>query len=1608
MIVDKVCDKDIIAYLFTDDVVKFGVVSRSTAENVTVRCLTKDTDGFWMYKNPIVEIPVDRANLILNMTNECSIMGKTSNNLKKVKIIVPQKIISDLKIMKEELKIVRNRSGILTLNTQNSGVPLTEEFSARKVEEMIEENTQQEKPVGQREQIIVEENTEQQITPVTTKKQEETLALDSDPEISPVDEDTKKEIEKKVTQLQKRPPKLTKKQIAANRRAEVKLIQIVQEKKVRTDNSVKFARNTTTNIRFDPLRLGIGMLTKKDKQEEPAIERIMTNEINFGIEVSNTITLVDMLNEFMTELKESTESKLLTFRIISTVPSKTDIETCLSQLAKLTDWIDSAMHLMDEDKQLAKQGLALWHICFKFLNSLETAALYRLKDELIAERALSKSENDCKSDRICHDLRQVVFMMNSFVVHMDELSLKNFYAQKAKLLIVILQIEAKSGKMYKMFFQYYMQLVDALNVSDECNEPLAEVTEHVLMNVTFSSDIKKALDDDQLDPIVFKFKSLLIKSQLRLSSKYWTLLVSSASKVIEQVNPDLPNSLISKPEKMMKPWIDKVYKEESASFEKAFLLAALKLVMINNLVELTTDSKGNKRFLNSILRDLSTSEAGLPFFVCYYQALSQKMTNTDDIRDLNIGPLSTFMSKYVARTEADILQDLKVKVSFSKELENSWNVMRDTLQSTEDEVAAANEMIRALNSPSTKVVVKAEASKPKKQKFIALGAADNNVNETLPEPLETYMFWVNLINEVYLPHILNKVPDSVMHMKTIIATQSAKLTNDLSEENRRFLLALVTNFEDMPIMSINPGMVSTDVRVRVIIVHMMAQFMLLNHENEFLALSSNGQKSLYQRDQLCAFPGDEEEKYRIIAQMIYDKEYNQWSSSGGYDVTSLNQCPCGYYYFIGNCGKPYQEYECPACKKQIGGTGHKYVSDKPQLVTNKEFLKMYGALEKKTAKRYTPRDLSKVDFSISMRLIFGALNFKLIEFMTHARYLLEFTIGSNKEIKGLSDMITLTQSEIPEYLLNYCKECFKAPVSEFKSEVKAFNWMHCLVRSLSSTDDSLNFSKAKRNNYERLISKKIDHFLVNKETIVKSVHNKADKEDNERTKRLMVNWINFSASLDEFKSCFPNIDLRVVTALKNNIVDTRNINLDDELKKQLQSVYPDPSLFPLVRFAISHIELLQAFRPILTSIVELSNHLADKLDCSITWKEACALSISDLTAVSQTMMKNEEIEEIIDRYGNDQELKQMFANFCQQWSVLMQLKDKFSQQLEFRFMCHGNIFSDQTIKELTDPTKAKVAFFLVTESNVESLIINSLLQTLSAFQTNLLKTHTALFQAINGTKPMKASCQTINSADLVEISNLSDLIASCARFAKDSEVPEFNLELLERLIAEEMFLGRPMLAFTDSTITNFNVKFDFNQTFNRITEIGRIVPQVKMTDEQRKSASSLIKLNASLLFSEYQKLIKMLHMRKSHLTELEHLSFDDALISLNDLTVANLKDLYEMTEIALTKKAVRNLDVLFQTEIPEEKREALRKKINSCTHLELLQIATKRLILRQLMGSSSDKLAATGLKIALEYSDGIVDDDQGDLLDEALQVIDDDTTISQAMAFCNLMSSTKN
>lgn len=1396
-----------------------------------------------------------------------------------------------------------------------------------------------------------------------------------------------------------------------------------EERKLRTKNSEKFARNVSGNFRFDPLALGLGVMGAKDDSEEPEIQRCMTN-LDLVIEnIDDVLRLEDMFNDFMNELKLAPAiTEKTSILKLGIVPSKKEMELSLKKLADAKDKIANSSTLSDHERAIIDSGIELWTLLFKLLNTMDSEKLYSIKEELIATKGDTvKKPTLALVEKIAFDLRVILFLLNTLQPRMDSFLMMSLQQQKCALARTIIRYggEGTSKRYLSLFSSCYEQLMDALNLNDEGADLLNSINFDLVMRCVLDTDYRKGILATQTDPFVNIFIGMFEKKQIRITAKFWGSLMETITNYMQFNHLDYVVLGIEKIDRLGK-WIKTCLKIPGATLEKAFYLGAVKVALTGPLVDEVCDRK-NVNDIDAFFHDMLTNEDTLPFFVCFYQQLAIRLPNMLDIKDLKYPNLTKFLLTYMFKSQSEKIQDIKVKLPFGRCLDEAAATMNEYLQ-TGKAAACVDDIIRSLTKPE-KLELETEREREaqaNQNKYWGYGQADPTKMEALPQPLESFVTWITLLNEVYLVHIMKEQPENLKIIKQAVQAKDKDLKAKLPESSYKFLRQLVNNFEGVPIMALNPGMEDAEIRVRINIVVFMAQFVQTTNANNLFNRIDGDKNPLHKRDQLCAYPCEEEEKFRIIAQMVYEKEARGAWGASAYDVTSLNQCTCGYYYFIGNCGMPMQTSYCPECKRIIGGKEHAYVTDKPQNVSNQQFLTMYGKFEKIGARIYKVRDLQKIDDSISVRFIKGATNFKLIEFMVHTRYLFELAVGTTDEVAGLKKFLGVQATELEHYLMEMTKIDFKAAQFELKSEIRAFHWMNCLAAGLAVDANTLKAGNlSARNLLEKELSNKIDYFVLNSDKIVKAVRkNKESDLADGRIKRLINGWIANTCTADEFKNCFPKMDLRLITGLRPNMVDLSKIDKIGQLTKLLQSMGETPAdkedSCALIKFVLTGEDYLTKFQMLFSGILNLSNFLLKHMDSNVSWKAACGLSISDLTnKASDSMCIDEDHEDIIKHFQSKPELQEELAtaykDFVKSWQELMKIRERFPAVFDFRFMCHGDIVNEKMITELENPAEAKVAYFLVCPGAVESLMINSILMTMSKINNDMLDKFNSQFLRVNGNKPVKIMTQTMTQEDPVGLVNTFDeLICRCVRLQPGSTQLDFNLELLERMLAEEMFLGRPLLEFQDGTMMTFNPQLDFNFCAAVIQDLSarRRIVQIPLNSQQIGFLETIGEIKPMRIFGQLQKALKKAG-QKGGLNPGELLRFEDDKEGLSQmrLTAEQVQAFYILLEAEsdLFRRATRNLDVLFLTELEAPQKARVETAVGLKTEKgTILATGVRRLLLRQAVGGNGEKLSKEVMAPLLEYSDVFEEPGQEEVeADEIVALLPDGVTVGQAL---NLLS----
>ena len=123
--------------------------------------------------------------------------------------------------------------------------------------------------------------------------------------------------------------------------------------------------------------------------------------------------------------------------------------------------------------------------------------------------------------------------------------------------------------------------------------------------------------------------------------------------------------------------------------------------------------------------------------------------------------------------------------------------------------------------------------------------------------------------------------------------------------------------------------------------------------------------------------------------------------------------------------------------------------------------------------------------------------------------------------------------------MNLMNSNFEGPVEELRSEVRANSWMHCLISDIKPDSATLSKEGSKRNLYEFVLSSKIEHYLLNSDKLIKQVtKTQAVGQKNDAVRQAINNWINNNSTIDDFRLNLPQVDLRVVTGLKYQVIET--------------------------------------------------------------------------------------------------------------------------------------------------------------------------------------------------------------------------------------------------------------------------------------------------------------------------------------------------------------------------------------------------------------------------------------------------------------------------------------
>ena len=739
---------------------------------------------------------------------------------------------------------------------------------------------------------------------------------------------------------------------------------------------------------------------------------------------------------------------------------------------------------------------------------------------------------------------------------------------------------------------------------------------------------------------------------------------------------------------------------------------------------------------------------------------------------------------------------------------------------------------------------------------------------------------------------------------------------------------------------------------------------------------------------------------------------------------------------------------------------------------------------------------------LPVRFLDTESHFKLVEFISHSRYLLDWLTEPGQELKeGMKKFIRLeknNEEKAPEngkeevkndnkgddellyqqYFFDVLENAYKRiKTLEFKDTSKEmffrginiFLTEHVLSKLIYNGDES-----KKRNDFEKLIKNEFDIFKPEfSSRVTQRLEMKKEMDGNlSNSSRLVKNWVNRMASISEFKK--KNSDIQIISGMRmDKDIDISKLKdyLNSRLKKEEQKIAKiqngqngeieaeeaqnaapgvvdqvsegNPKLLiRQIKFLMNIIGLepiLRNFKKMIFSHIDFCNYLQQVFDYRLTYRLACSISIKDLldddepqtdentaleledpnndpqgnkAAAAERRFAKKRLETIKNNKG-DITLITKFFKLKEAWDIIMKYREEFGDIFDFRFLCHATEMPQEKIDEIFEPATAKLIYFLPNEKYVESLFMASSLQTLANIQNKVITDSKAQYFRANYCKPGQMSVQEARKGQLMGMStSFENVIKKCSfanlRFNKDSEMV-YNIDMMERELAIDLFFGSQLLSFEGEFIQNFSFFDEFSEVANSVATVSSKFGQTFLDAEETAKLAQCCEISLEETYAIFARKLKELGHLDFDLSLIKEirdekdqfvLDFESELVAQNNggddqlesegatkrivgllnevgVTLNHIKFVYEFLEERMFEVGVQGLDPVYDVQISDETAVVVREALKGLEDEEIALVAkvAKCVTLRQLVGTTNENIGKTALAMGLEYS-GVLGDDE--------------------------------
>ena len=176
---------------------------------------------------------------------------------------------------------------------------------------------------------------------------------------------------------------------------------------------------------------------------------------------------------------------------------------------------------------------------------------------------------------------------------------------------------------------------------------------------------------------------------------------------------------------------------------------------------------------------------------------------------------------------------------------------------------------------------------------------------------------------------------------------------------------------------------------------------------------------------------------------------------------TLNLCPNGHPYIIGNCGRPYEVFDCNTCSEKIGGTHHNFVNDRNVKIGSiSDLIKEENAYKnQQNAKGYRDEDNLTENYRNIKNPTRALMQLFMHSFLFMKEYDARFLQRAEQNLEELSEIISeaegmanpISKEDALKFCVSFTLEIHKTPSElDFATEKSREDWENQFIEIFKS------------------------------------------------------------------------------------------------------------------------------------------------------------------------------------------------------------------------------------------------------------------------------------------------------------------------------------------------------------------------------------------------------------------------------------------------------------------------------------------------------------------------------------------------------------------------------